>query len=516
MQFGGKNIIIRVLYMKPGYISIIIPTYNSNDTIVQAIDSVFNQTFTNLEVIVVDDGSTDNTKNTLLPYIENGQIKYIFKQNGGPASARNLGIANALGEYVAFLDADDYWRPEKLAKQFEILNKNKNCIVCYTEAQIFDKDQNIYKIDRSIITSQKSGYVLPSLVLHNIVTLSSAIVRIDVLKKIGGFSEDKNIIYVEDYDLWLKIAPLGLFMAINEPLTFYRYSLNISPKPNYKKVARIFYTNMLNAKVSLKIWYLLGFSLNTLKDLVYKIKYPFRVFKKIGFWSVVKELKRRLLLRIDFVFYPYLINKLRKSNFDTIDKVLDFSYNKSCGLLIPGQIVPEIKHFLEIAKKIQPKNILEVGTAHGGNLFLLTKIAGDGGKIISLDLPGGEFGGGYFARKKALYNNFVTGAQKMFLIRGDSHSQNSLNEVIKNLDGEKVDVLFIDGDHTYNGVKSDFEMYSHLVRPGGIIGFHDIGKTPSVEYGTEQFWNEVKNNFKHVEIIDDQNRLGYGIGVLFI
>ncbi len=257
-------------------------------------------------------------------------------------------------------------------------------------------------------------------------------------------------------------------------------------------------------------------NLNVFKTLVYKITYPIRVVKKIGFWAVAAELKRRVLLYVDFIFYPYLINKLKKSEFGSIDKVLDFSYNKSCGLLIPGQIVSEITKFLEIAKKIEPKNVLEVGTAHGGNLFLLTKIAHDGGKIISIDLPGGEFGGGYFARKKRLYNNFVTGAQKMFLIRGDSHSQNSLNEVVKNLGGEKVDVLFIDGDHTYNGVKSDFEMYSPLVRPGGIIAMHDIGKTPSSEYGTEQFWNEVKNNFEHIEIIDDQNRLGYGIGVLFL
>lgn len=255
---------------------------------------------------------------------------------------------------------------------------------------------------------------------------------------------------------------------------------------------------------------------NIFKTLLSKLAYPVRVIKKIGFWAVVTELKRRALLHIDFIFYPYLISKLKKTEFKSTNQIIDFSYNKTCGLLVPGQVISEIGQFLEIAKKIEPKNVLEVGTAHGGNLFLLTKIANDGGKIISIDLPGGEFGGGYFARKKKLYNNFVTGTQKMFLIRDDSHKNETLNLVIEKLAGEKIDVLFIDADHTYNGVKSDLEMYGPLVRPGGIIGMHDIGKTPSAEYGVEQFWNEVKSNFKYAEIIDDQNRSGYGIGVLFV
>jgi glycosyltransferase involved in cell wall biosynthesis/predicted O-methyltransferase YrrM len=502
--------------MKQGQISVIIPAYNSDKTIIQAIESVFNQTFKALEVIVVDDGSTDNIKNLLLPYIEKGVIKYFFKENGGPSSARNLGIQKVEGEFVAFLDADDYWHPEKLSKQIDILNKNPKSIVCYTEVSLVDEEGRINEVTRNKITSQKSGYVLPYFILHNIVTLSSAMVRVDVLKSIESFDEDRNIIFVEDYNLWLKLAPMGEFIAINEPLTLYRNTkINIS-KPNYKKVIKIFYKNMINSKIKFKIWYFLGFILNILKLLIYKIMYPIRLVKKIGFLPVIKEIKRRVLLRIDFIFYPYLLRKLKNTEFRTIQQIIDFSYNKSCGLLVPGQVVSEISQFLEMAKNIQPKNILEVGTAHGGNLFLLTKIASDGGKIISIDLPGGDFGGGYFARKKKLYNNFVTGSQKMFLIRGDSHNQNSLNEVIKNLDGEKIDLLFIDADHTYEGVKQDFEMYGPLVRGSGIIAMHDIGKTPSVEYGTERFWNEVKTGFEYKELIDNKDRLGYGIGVLFI
>ena len=99
--------------MKPK-VSVVIPTYNSSQFIVETLESVFAQTYKDYEIIVVDDGSTDNTKEVLQPYTS--RIKYIYKENGGPASARNVGIKSAQGEYIAFLDSDDRWLPEKLEK----------------------------------------------------------------------------------------------------------------------------------------------------------------------------------------------------------------------------------------------------------------------------------------------------------------------------------------------------------------------------------------------------------------
>ena len=118
-------------------------------------------------------------------------------------------------------------------------------------------------------------------------------------------------------------------------------------------------------------------------------------------------------------------------------------------------------------------------------------------KIISIDLPGGPFGGGYPFWKKFLYKSFVFDNQKLYLLRKNSHSPKTLQAILKILNGEKIDFLFIDGDHTYEGVKKDFEMYSSLVKKNGIIAFHDIVKhPPETKVEVNKFWNEIKKKYK--------------------
>ena len=102
-------------------VSVIIPVYNRAQYIKDCLDSVINQTYKAYEIIVVDDGSTDNLREILVPYMD--KIQYIYKQNGGPSSARNAGTKVSNGEYIAFLDADDMWLPEKLELQIELLKE---------------------------------------------------------------------------------------------------------------------------------------------------------------------------------------------------------------------------------------------------------------------------------------------------------------------------------------------------------------------------------------------------------
>lgn len=498
-------------------VSIIIPTYNSDTTIIQAIESVFKQSFTDYEVIVIDDGSTDKTKEILSEYINQHKIVYQYQKNTGCGAARNAGIALAKGVFIAFLDSDDCWDQKKLETQIAVFNDNPSCVVCYGEVRTFTGNNNgVQDVTRTPITKPRSGKVLPYFIFHNIITLSSAVVRKDLLQKVGNFDEDRKIMYVEDYDLWLKLAPLGTFYFTAEPLTFYRLKKNesLSAKQshiNHKKILHVFSKRLVYGPSKVKPWYALGLGITFIKHALY----PFQVLKKLGVINVFQEVKRRILLRVHVVFYPLLVRRLVNKKFDDSKTLCDFAYNKTFGILIPGQIKSEIKTFLSVLFPLNIKNVLEVGTAHGGNLFLLTKIAENTGKIISIDLPGGEFGGGYFEQKKYVYENFATEKQKVFLFREDSHTQSVLRKVEDVLGGEKLDLLFIDADHTYEGVKKDFEMYSPLVRTGGIVAFHDIAKSPAENYGVEKFWNEIKDNFKHQEIIEDPDQLGYGIGVLY-
>jgi len=184
----------------------------------------------------------------------------------------------------------------------------------------------------------------------------------------------------------------------------------------------------------------------------------------------------------------------------------------------PSQVREEIAELLRILKSLKPRICLEIGTAGGGTLFLFAQVANPDATLISIDLPGGPFGGGYPAWKIPLYKSFARyPTQRIHLLRCNSHDQETLEMVRGTLGSRKLDFLFIDGDHSYEGVKRDFEMYSPLVRKGGIIAFHDIVSGPPENVGgVPEFWNDIKNKYKHLEIVKDPNQGGYGIGVIFV
>ena len=176
----------------------------------------------------------------------------------------------------------------------------------------------------------------------------------------------------------------------------------------------------------------------------------------------------------------------------------------------------EIYTLGKIINKMNPKIILEIGTARGGTLFFWSRIS-NAQKIISIDLPGGKFGGGYNYKKQKFFKSFAFDkSTKIKLIRRDSHSQKTLELVVKYLDGQKVDLLFIDGDHSYKGVKKDFELYSPLLNNDGIIACHDIVHHKNhPECNVDTFWNEIKHDYNYLEIIEDKNQDTMGIGILY-
>ena len=182
----------------------------------------------------------------------------------------------------------------------------------------------------------------------------------------------------------------------------------------------------------------------------------------------------------------------------------------------PAQVRDEITNLLKILAKRKPKNILEIGTAWGGTLFLFAKVASPQAKIVSVDIPSG-YAGGYPEWRVKLYQSFGMPEQKIWLIRKNSHLLSTLGMVETALEGRKLDFLFIDGDHTYDGVKKDFETYCKLVRKGGLIALHDICIHPP-ETGCEvnKFWAEIKNLYKHDELIHDNKQGCCGIGILYV
>ncbi len=211
-------------------------------------------------------------------------------------------------------------------------------------------------------------------------------------------------------------------------------------------------------------------------------------------------------------------NESKKCNSlsDFIEFVYSFRFNNK-PQLAPLQKRNEIKSIIKILSKKKPKALLEIGTARGGTLFLLCKVASPEATIISIDLPNGPFCGETYPDSKIpLYQTFSTKNQSLHLIRANSHYSNTFLETKKLLCGKPLDFILIDGDHNYEGVKQDFEMYSALVSKGGMIAFHDINPRPKEKVGgVPEFWKKIKSEYQHFEILYDTQVEGFGLGVLF-
>jgi hypothetical protein len=184
-------------------------------------------------------------------------------------------------------------------------------------------------------------------------------------------------------------------------------------------------------------------------------------------------------------------------------------------VVTPLQVSSELLRLLRIVEQLRPRTVLEIGTANGGTLFPFCRLATRDALLISVDLPGGGFGPGYSAWRVPLYKSFASPCQTLHLVRGDSHSDATFQTVTSLLNGRRVDLLFIDGDHTYEGVKCDFERYAPLVPAGGLIAFHDISAHPaSTGCEVSRLWRELKVKYEYEEFIEDPNQGWAGIGVI--
>lgn len=192
-------------------ISVIIPTYNREITIERSIKSVLNQTYQNWELIIIDDGSTDNTKNIINPYLNSKRIKYFYKKNGGVATARNLGIKKSNGDYIAFLDSDDECLPKRLEIQ---LNEMKNLDSDFSICNSYDILENKKIITRNYSASFKFdiNYFLKIRIPHS---TSFFMINRDILKKI---SFDQSLSPMEDTDLIMEYLKEERILLVKYPL----------------------------------------------------------------------------------------------------------------------------------------------------------------------------------------------------------------------------------------------------------------------------------------------------------
>jgi glycosyltransferase involved in cell wall biosynthesis len=192
-------------------ISVIIPTFNRAETLGRALDSVLNQTCAPREIILVDDGSTDSTRELVADHP--AHPRYLYQANLGVSSARNLGIRSASGEWLAFLDSDDEWLPGKLAAQIQTLEQQPDCRICHTEEIWIRNGKRVNAMNKH---AKSGGRIFQHCLPLCVISPSAAMIHRSLLDEVGLF--DETLPACEDYDLWLRICAREAVLFIDKPL----------------------------------------------------------------------------------------------------------------------------------------------------------------------------------------------------------------------------------------------------------------------------------------------------------
>lgn len=220
------------MYKNEPLVSVIIPTYNAEKDVAKTIESVINQTYQNWEMFIVDDCSTDNTAKIAEAYTKNDSRITFFQINcnsGRPAVPRNQGIRKSRGAYVAFLDSDDVWEKQKLAKQLPHFQA-PDIIGVASDAVLITETPYYQEMNRG---RSKQGYVdyqYRDILEYNPVITSSVIIRQEAFEHAGLFDENKDFCFIEDWELWLRMARFGSFRVLEKPLLSYLVSRKRGPQ----------------------------------------------------------------------------------------------------------------------------------------------------------------------------------------------------------------------------------------------------------------------------------------------
>lgn len=200
-------------------VSIIIPTYNRADLIGETLQSVLGQTYQSFEIIVVDDGSRDGTEKVVAA-LGDPRIRYFWKTNSGlPAPNRNVAIRMSRGRYIAFLDSDDLWLPEKLAIQIQWMEAHPNVGLTCTNALGFDGTKPAWRLNKISLVRRRT---LSDLLQENFIANLTVVVRRECLDRVGLFNEDPQLRALEDYELWIRIAACYPFAYLPSVTARYR------------------------------------------------------------------------------------------------------------------------------------------------------------------------------------------------------------------------------------------------------------------------------------------------------
>ena len=260
-------------------ISVIIPVYNGEKYISETLESVIAQTEKNWEIIAINDGSTDKSQTILENYLKKipGRLQVISVENGGVSRARNIGVSAARGIYIAFLDQDDLWAPEKLQCQINMFFTNKSLGIAFTNESIIDQQGSIIREKALKFDKKNRGNIFDHLIFDNFIPISSVILEKKLFMAIGGF--DPQFSLAEDYDFLLKVTQKVPVDFIDEPLLLYREHGESSTFQKIDRITAESFTILRSWKVKKPQFFrkhFLKYQLFCLKFVILKIKVRIR------------------------------------------------------------------------------------------------------------------------------------------------------------------------------------------------------------------------------------------------
>ena len=289
-------------------VSIVIPTYNHAEFIIKALKSVIDQTYKNWEAIIIDNESVDETYK-IINSLNDSRIKYFKISNDGViAKSRNLGIKEAKGDWIAFLDSDDWWTKDKLEVCFGKISENVDFI--YHAHEYVFKSKSFFK-KKIIKGRQLKKPILNDLLVGTItkgtqISNSSVIVRKNILNKIGGLNENKILVGSDDYDTWLRIAQItDQFLYVNKKLSYYLFHDNNTSNKDMSIPQRLvvkdfmhLFNNQQKLNLEVKLRYISG-SYNYLNNNYERAKKDFKFVIRNG----LLHLKLRSLLKLILMMF---------------------------------------------------------------------------------------------------------------------------------------------------------------------------------------------------------------------
>jgi glycosyltransferase involved in cell wall biosynthesis/cephalosporin hydroxylase len=509
-------------------VSICMPVYNGALYIRDAIRSVLNQTVMPEEIVISDSGSSDGTEDIIREEAQRTKVKLIIlpRKTPGIVANWNSTIRAASSKYIKFVFQDDVLHPTCLKEMVTLAESDERIGFVFSPRELLveasaegdgytqwlRRYQNLSQAFGELKRSQPGSLLLrsPKLLeepLNKIGEPTSVLMRRRLFGAIGLFNERMR--QLVDMEMWIRLMAVSYVGYISKQLS----SLRIHPdrasnRHLTEEICRFEWNCLCDALRTPTIYPLLHRRVQHALRSEHGRRgrlLPSRAMRVIQppMQAVFSYLKR----------YASAFRQLRRVRRVPDDASFDEAFAFADTQIGIGQKRDEIQWLFELVRAARPRVVLEIGLDFGGTFFLWSRAAAPDAHLLAIESkPVGRFRD--WSPFSVVRRAFAVGSQRVNLLMStDSHSDAALQRVRRLLDGRPIEFLFIDGDHSRDGVWQDFNMYSALVAPGGFIAFHDISPNPAeVTQGVARFWQEFTAEHKTEQRVIGSEP-GYGIGI---